>query len=158
MNTFSNHILDTIISEVNSINEKVKGLNYLEILKTYDQIIYTRFDQFYLTKHYKGIKGKILIPEGEDYFGICDRHALFPSELAEEFLSICSFIDSDDAFAPVILFSGWPINSCVTSVMLPLTPPFKFTVGSKLAFPIVALLFAFSISRSSYNKNSTYLF
>ena len=33
MNTFSNHILDTIISEVNSINEKVKGLNFLEILK-----------------------------------------------------------------------------------------------------------------------------
>ena len=33
MNTTSNHILDTIISEVNSINEKVKGLNFLEILK-----------------------------------------------------------------------------------------------------------------------------
>ena len=33
MNISSNHILDTIISEVNSINEKVKGLNYLEILK-----------------------------------------------------------------------------------------------------------------------------
>ena len=33
MNTSSNNILDTIISEVNSINEKVKGLNFLEILK-----------------------------------------------------------------------------------------------------------------------------
>ncbi len=33
MNTSSNHILDTIISEVNSINAKVKGLNFLEILK-----------------------------------------------------------------------------------------------------------------------------
>ena len=33
MNTSPDHILDTIISEVNSINEKVKGLNYLEILK-----------------------------------------------------------------------------------------------------------------------------
>jgi len=33
MNTSSNHILDTIISEVNSINEKIKGLNFLEILK-----------------------------------------------------------------------------------------------------------------------------
>jgi len=33
MNTSSDHILDTIISEVNSINEKVKGLNFLEILK-----------------------------------------------------------------------------------------------------------------------------
>ena len=33
MNTSSDHILDTIISEVNSINEKVNGLNFLEILK-----------------------------------------------------------------------------------------------------------------------------
>ncbi len=33
MNTFSNNILDTVISEVNSINDKVKGLNFLEILK-----------------------------------------------------------------------------------------------------------------------------
>ena len=33
MNTSSNHILDTIISEVNSINEKLKDLNFLEILK-----------------------------------------------------------------------------------------------------------------------------
>ena len=33
MNTSTNNILDTIISEVNSINEKVKGLNFLENLK-----------------------------------------------------------------------------------------------------------------------------
>ena len=33
MNTSSNNILETIISEVNSINEKIKGLNFLEILK-----------------------------------------------------------------------------------------------------------------------------
>ena len=33
MNTSTNNILETIISEVNSINEKIKGLNFLEILK-----------------------------------------------------------------------------------------------------------------------------
>ena len=33
MNTFSNNILEIIISEVNSINDKIKGLNFLEILK-----------------------------------------------------------------------------------------------------------------------------
>ena len=33
MNTSSNNILDTIIYEVNSINDKVKGINFLEILK-----------------------------------------------------------------------------------------------------------------------------
>ena len=33
MNTSSNNILETIISEVNSINDNIKGLNFLEILK-----------------------------------------------------------------------------------------------------------------------------
>ena len=33
MNTSSNNILEIIISEVNSINERIKGLNFLEILK-----------------------------------------------------------------------------------------------------------------------------
>ena len=33
MNTSSNNILEIIISEVNSINDKIKGLNFLEILK-----------------------------------------------------------------------------------------------------------------------------
>ena len=33
MNTSSNNILETIISEVNSINHKINGLNFLEILK-----------------------------------------------------------------------------------------------------------------------------
>ena len=33
MNTSANNILETIISEVNSINDKIKGLNFLEILK-----------------------------------------------------------------------------------------------------------------------------
>ena len=33
MNTLLHNILETIISEVNSINDKIKGLNFLEILK-----------------------------------------------------------------------------------------------------------------------------
>ena len=33
MNTYFDNILDTVISEVNSINYKIKGLNFLEILK-----------------------------------------------------------------------------------------------------------------------------
>ena len=33
METLKKNILDIIITEVNSINEKVKGLNFLEILK-----------------------------------------------------------------------------------------------------------------------------
>ena len=34
METLKKNILDIIITEINSINEKVKGLNFLEILKT----------------------------------------------------------------------------------------------------------------------------
>ena len=33
MNTLSNNIIDTLITEVNLINDKIKGLNFLEILK-----------------------------------------------------------------------------------------------------------------------------
>ena len=33
METLKKNILDIIITEINSINEKVKGLNFLEILK-----------------------------------------------------------------------------------------------------------------------------
>ena len=69
---------------------------YLDIIKQYKFIIYSRFDQFYLSHPLKFHKDKIMIPEGEDYFGICDRHAIFPSKFAEKFLSICEFVDSED--------------------------------------------------------------
>ena len=72
---------------------------YLHILKRYKYIVYTRFDQFYIQDHPKLLKNEILIPEGEDYKGLCDRHAAFPSEYAEKFLNICSYIDSSEALA-----------------------------------------------------------
>ena len=71
---------------------------YLEIVESYDFIIYTRFDQYYVDYHPELNKNinQIVIPEGEDYYGICDRHAAFNSELAKEYFSICEFIDSKD--------------------------------------------------------------
>ena len=51
--------------------------NYSEKLSDYDYIIYTRFDQYYVDYHPKFIDDKIYIPDGEDYFGICDRHVIF---------------------------------------------------------------------------------
>lgn len=71
---------------------------YMDIVETYDFIIYTRFDQYYIDFHPELDKNinQILIPEGEDYFGICDRHAAFNSELAKDFFGICKFIDSED--------------------------------------------------------------
>lgn len=72
---------------------------YLDIVKKYDFIIYTRFDQTYVDYHPQLSKDElsILIPTGEDYFGLCDRHAAFNSELADKFFNICEFIDSKSA-------------------------------------------------------------
>lgn len=86
--------------------------NYLEILKKYDFIVYTRFDQFYLTPHNFGDKENILIPEGEDYFGICDRHAVIPVKYIEKYLEICKFIDSEN-------YKKYPTNylNCETTYM-----------------------------------------
>ena len=68
--------------------------NHSKVFKEYDTIIYTRFDQFYIDKHPNLDSNKIWIPEGEDYYGICDRHTVLPSEYIEKYLDICSFIDS----------------------------------------------------------------
>ena len=70
---------------------------YLDIILKYDYIIYSRFDQYYIANHPKGVKDSILIPEGEDYFGICDRHALVPTKYIREFLGICEYVNSKDA-------------------------------------------------------------
>ena len=67
--------------------------NYLNILENYDFIIYSRFDQYYLDFHINGDKNRILIPEGEDYYGICDRHAVIPKEYISKFLKICEYIN-----------------------------------------------------------------
>ena len=67
--------------------------NYLNILENYDFIIYSRFDQYYLDFHIYGDKNKILIPEGEDYYGICDRHAIIPKKYISKFLKICEYIN-----------------------------------------------------------------
>ena len=57
--------------------------NHLEILKKYEYIIHTRFDQMYTDIHPSFEGDNIWIPEGEDYFGVCDRHAIFPSVYAK---------------------------------------------------------------------------
>ena len=71
--------------------------NHLEVLMEYDTIIYTRFDQFYIDKHPDLDNRNIWIPEGEDYFGICDRHSVVPTDKIEEFLNICSYINKSEA-------------------------------------------------------------
>ena len=69
---------------------------YKNILANYEYIIYSRFDQMYIDYHtsLSSEELKIQIPEGEDYFGICDRHAAFNTELSQQYLNICAYVDS----------------------------------------------------------------
>ena len=70
---------------------------YIDILNSYNFIIYSRFDQYYVDYHpeLEIDNEEILIPQGEDYFGICDRHAAFNSLLSNDFFKICEFVNSN---------------------------------------------------------------
>ena len=68
--------------------------NYLEILKKYDQIAYTRFDQFFIYPQAPLENNSIWISEGEDYGGVNDRIIFFPSKYSEEILGICDYINT----------------------------------------------------------------
>ena len=72
-----------------SIHFAIKDIilkNHLSVINKYEYLIYTRFDQYYTSNHFESIsnKSKIYIPDGEDYFGIGDRHAVISSDLAEK--------------------------------------------------------------------------
>lgn len=64
---------------------------HIEEIEQYDYIIYSRFDQMYIDYHLHGYDQNILIPEGEDYFGIGDRHILLPSMFARKYFGILKF-------------------------------------------------------------------
>ena len=66
---------------------------HIKTLNNYEYIIYSRFDQYYIDYHPDVNQDKLYIPNGEDYFGICDRHAVLKSKKAEKFLSIIEYID-----------------------------------------------------------------
>tara|TARA_B100000282_G_C31734253_1_gene492534 strand:- start:629 stop:1513 length:885 start_codon:yes stop_codon:yes gene_type:complete len=70
--------------------------NYLDELLKYDYIIYTRFDQYYVSTHphFKG--DKLWIPKGEDYFGICDRHVIFPSKYSKKFFGVHKYLGNPE--------------------------------------------------------------
>ena len=67
--------------------------NYLDILKKYNYIIYSRFDQFYTDIH-PSFSGEFIWIPKDDYFGINDRHAIVNSKFIKDYLGICKYIDS----------------------------------------------------------------
>ena len=68
--------------------------NHLDTLTNYDYIIHTRSDQYYVDFLPEPKEDTIFIPEGEDYFGICDRFILFHSKYAKRYFSLCEFVNS----------------------------------------------------------------
>ena len=89
---------DTGLYNSGSIHFALKDIilnNYLDEINNYEYIIYTRFDQFYLSNHPKLKGDNIWIPKGEDFFGLCDRHAVIPVKYIEKFLGICKYIDQE---------------------------------------------------------------
>jgi hypothetical protein len=66
--------------------------NYKNILITYDRIILTRSDYYYIDKHPILDNDKFYITEGEDYGGITDRHHIFNSKYVDDVLGVCDFM------------------------------------------------------------------
>ncbi len=71
--------------------------NYLDYLADYKYIIHSRFDQYYVDYHPKLIGEDIWIPKGEDYYGVCDRHAVFSSRYSEQYFGISKFLSDKTA-------------------------------------------------------------
>jgi len=70
---------------------------YINTLRKYDQIIYSRYDLYHVDNHPVLDNNFIWIAEGEDYGGVNDRHFIFPSKNAEEILDVCGYINNKNS-------------------------------------------------------------
>jgi len=62
----------------------------LKTIESYDQIIITRSDYFWVKPHPKLDLEHIWVPNGEFHGGICDRHMVIPSKFLDQALNISS--------------------------------------------------------------------
>lgn len=65
--------------------------NYKHVLMEYDRIILTRSDYYYIDKHPILPNDSLYIVEGEDYWGVCDRHHIFNKDMIDDVLGVCDF-------------------------------------------------------------------
>jgi hypothetical protein len=66
--------------------------NKKDILLSYDRIILSRSDYYYIMDHPILPLGKLYVTEGEGYYGITDRHHVFDSKFSEDVLGVCDFM------------------------------------------------------------------
>jgi len=69
--------------------------NYLPILEKYDRVVWSRTDQYYFKPHPILSLNHLWIPEGQDWGGVCDRFAMFPSKESKRFLSVLETIENN---------------------------------------------------------------
>ena len=67
-------------------------LQHWEEMIRYDTIILTRSDHLYLTDHHIEDRDSIFVPRGEDWWGITDRHYVFPSHLCKDVLGVAHWL------------------------------------------------------------------
>jgi len=90
--------VDTGLYTSGKIHFAIKDIilkNYIAIIESYDYILYTRFDQYFIGDPILKNELNIQIPIGEDYFGVCDRSAYFDSSYARKFLNILDYLEQD---------------------------------------------------------------
>ena len=110
---------------------------HIEEIEQYDYIIYSRFDQMYIDYHLHGYDQNILIPEGEDYFGIGDRHILIPSMFARKYFGILKFyLNNYNEFRNINYLNCETVNdlhlkSFISEENILRTKRIQFTVAEK---------------------------
>jgi hypothetical protein len=67
-------------------------LSHLDTMLQYDTIILTRSDHLYLAKHHITDRDNIFVPRGEDWWGITDRHYVFPSASCNDVLGVAVWL------------------------------------------------------------------
>ena len=72
--------------------------NHIDVIESYSQVILTRSDYIYVNYHQDLDKDNIWAIEGEDYFGITDRHYVFPGKDSRKILGICNYLDKKNIY------------------------------------------------------------
>lgn len=131
---------DTGLLESGFIHFAIKDIilkKHIEEIEKYDYIIYSRFDQMYIDYHLHGYDQNILIPEGEDYFGIGDRHILIPSMYARNYFGILKFyLNNYNEFKNINYLNCETVNnlhlkSFISEEKILRTKRIQFTVAEK---------------------------
>ncbi len=82
----------------------------------YDYIIVTRSDYYYELPHPPCLTGRIMIPSGEDYGGLTDRHMVCPSDKIIQALTILDpILEDGDAMVSAMSFhESWNLEKYIS--------------------------------------------